>query len=102
MSREYTRAYKDQAMKLVTEKGYTPTRAARELGIPTQTLFVWLKKAGWQPPQSQPPELPAAPLSDDPAVLKVQVKELQARVKRLELEKEILKKATAFFANQSP
>jgi transposase len=40
-------------------------------------------------------------LSEDPAALKTQVRELEARVKRLEMEKEILKKATAFFAKES-
>jgi transposase len=96
VNRTYTRQYKDQAMKLVTEKGYTPSKAARDLGIPTQTLKVWLDKSGWTPPIEEPD----TPLSEDPAVLQVQVKELQARVKRLELEKEILKKATAYFASQ--
>jgi len=96
MNRTYTRQYKDQAMKLVTEKGYTPSKAARDLGIPTQTLKVWLDKAGWVPPIVDP----AAPLSEDPAVLQVQVRELQSRIKRLELEKEILKKAMAYFASQ--
>jgi transposase-like protein len=41
-----------------------------------------------------------APLPEDPAALKAQVRELEARVKRLEMEKEILKKATAFFAKE--
>ena len=43
---------------------------------------------------------PAAALSDDPAALKLRVAELERLVKRLEMEKDILKKATAFFAAQ--
>jgi transposase len=97
MGREYTRQYKQQALSLVKEKGYTPTKAARDLGIPTQTLIVWLKKSGWKPPREEPQR----PLSEDPAVLQVQVRELQAQVRRLEQEKDILKKATAYFASHS-
>jgi len=48
----YTKAFKEQAMRLVTQREYTPTAAARELGIPDNTLNQWLKKAGWRPPAS--------------------------------------------------
>ena len=101
MSRDYTPQFKDQAMKLVTEKGYNPSRASRELGIPDQTLLQWLKKAGWKRKPVQP-QLPGFTLSEDPRVLQIQVRDLQAQVKRLEMEKEILKKATAYFASQNP
>ena len=35
----YSRQFKEQAMRLVTERSYTPTAAARELGMPINTLF---------------------------------------------------------------
>jgi transposase-like protein len=38
-------------------------------------------------------------ISEDPAVLKAQIKELQRQLKRSEMEKDILKKATAYFAS---
>ena len=60
----------------------------------------WLRKAGWRPPAPQ--KLPAATLPDDPAVLKLRVRELEEEVRRLRMEKEILQKATAFFASQNP
>ena len=101
--RRYTRQFKEEAMKMVTEGGYTFTAAARELGMPDNTLYQWLKKAGWPGPTKSPPlQLPAAPVSDDPVVLKLRVRELEQEVRRLRMEKEILKKATAFFANQNP
>ena len=98
----YTKAFKEQAMRLVTEREYTPTAAARELGIPDNTLNLWLKKAGWRKPPkgSQDPALPAAALSDDPAVLKIRVRQLEDEIRRLRTEKDILKKATAFFARE--
>jgi transposase len=92
----YTPQFRRQAVKLVTEQGLEPTTAARELGMPFSTLLLWLKKAGWRRPDPQ-----GAIVSQDPAVLQAQVKELRRQVKRLEMEKDILKKATAYFASQS-
>jgi transposase len=93
--RPYTRQFREQAMQLVVREGQEPTRVARELGMPNSTLHQWLQKAGWRKPVEQ------GPLSDDPAVLAAQVKELRRQVKRLEMEKDILKKATAYFAGAS-
>ena len=94
--RPYTRQFKEQAIKLVTDQGCEPTRAARELGMPFSTLLLWLKKAGWRRPE------PAGPVtSRDPAVLHTQVQDLRRQVKRLEMERDILKKATAYFASQN-
>ena len=84
----YTRAFKEQAMDLVRVQGLDPTHAARELGMPFSTLNQWLNKAGWV----RPLEAHAPALAEDPAALKLQVLELQKQVKRLETEKEILKK----------
>jgi len=96
----YSRQFKEQAMRLVIERQYTPTGAARELGIPINTLFMWLRKAGWKAPAKgeNRPQLPDT-LSDDPAVLKVKLRQLEAENRRLRLEKDILKKATAYFAS---
>jgi transposase-like protein len=99
-SRSYTRQFREQAMDLVRVQGLDPTHAARELGMPFSTLHLWLRKAGWVKRADGPAA--AAPLPEDPAALKVRVAELERQVKRLELEREILKKATAFFAGQSP
>jgi transposase len=98
MSKDYTQEFKEQARKLVTEQAYTPCKAARELGIPNMTLRLWLKQAGWKKSQLTPQPT----LSEDPKALQIQVRDLQARIKRLETEKEILKKATAYFASLNP
>ena len=96
MGKGYTRQFREQAVGLVTGQGYEPTRAARELGMPHSTLLLWLKKAGWRKPVED------GPLSEDPAVLAAQVRELRRQVRRLEMEKDVLEKATAFFASQHP
>ena len=95
MGKGYTRQFRQQAMALVTEQGRTPSQAARELGMPDSTLMLWLKRSGWRKPE------PDGPLGEDPAVLQTQVRELRRQVKRLEMEKDILKKATAYFASQN-
>ena len=93
-------AFQDEACKLVTQQGYTQEKAARELGITAVTLRAWLKKRGLlEPVQLVEPDYAA---SDDPKLLKARIRELEKRLKRSETEKEILKKATAFFASQSP
>jgi transposase len=92
--RPYTRQFREQAVKLVIE-GQEPTRTARELGMPHSTLMLWLKNAGWRKPE--PDGAPV--ISEDPAVLRAQIRELQRQLKRAEMEKDILKKATAYFAS---
>jgi transposase len=102
--KRYTRQFKEEAMDLVRERGYDVARAARDLGVPVTTLNMWLKKAGWVRPAEGPVDPGgdgSTPPSQDPARLRQRVSELERQVKRLEMEKEILKKATAFFASQN-
>jgi len=90
----YSRQFKEEAIKLVTEQHYKPAEAARKLGLPDTTYQNWLDNCGWK-------KADAVPLSADPQVLAVQVRDLQGQLKRLQMENEILKKATAYFASQS-
>jgi transposase len=89
----YSRQFREEAIKLVTEQGYKPAEAARKLGIPDTTYGKWVEASGWVKPQDK--------LSEDPKLLQVRLREAQARVKELELENDILKKATAYFARQN-
>jgi transposase len=92
-------AFQDQACKLVTEQGYTQKKAANELGITDVTLRAWLKKRGLlKPVEVIEPDYMA---SDDPKLLKARISELQKQLAQAEMHKEILKKATAFFASLS-
>ena len=100
---QHTPQYKEAACRLVTQERYTPAKAAQSLGIPESTLVYWLRARG---PAGQPLDTHGGPTARghaaaaDPKALAIQIRELEAKVRRLEMEKDILKKATAFFANQ--
>lgn len=96
--KRYTKQFKEDACRLVLSGKHTVTEAARELGLVRETLESWVRRSGVCPPGRQPLDLH----SDDPEVLKVQVRDLQKRLERAEMERDILKKATAFFASQNP
>jgi transposase len=88
--RTYSREFKESAVKLVYEQGYTPVEAATSLGVDPATLRFWLKKH------------PAPAVSSPETGLRAEVKRLREENKRLLMEREILKKATAFFAKHQP
>ena len=96
--RQFTSVFKDQACGLVMDQGYSPAKAARELGIAQMTLRSWLAARGWRGPQ----QATMPDQSDDPKVLKAHIRDLAKRLEQAEMEKEILKKATAYFASQKP
>ena len=98
MYRRYDKAFREQAIKLVTEQGRPVATAARDVGIPHTTLIQWLKRSGWSKPVDADRLMP---LPDDAAALKARILELEQQVKELQTDREILKKATAFFASQS-
>jgi transposase len=97
--RVYDQAFQEQAIKLVTVQRQDPTSTARDLGIPTSTFFKWLYDRGWK--KSFTNHGPASAPPDDPVVLKARITELERQVQSLLTDREILKKATAFFASQS-
>jgi transposase len=90
--KRYDREFKVAAAKLVTEKGYTPKQAALGLGVRPSTLQYWIKIHACKPQQQ----------AETMETLRLKNKQLEAENQRLRLEREILKKATAFFASQQP
>ena len=90
--RTYSREFKISAVGLVQQQGYTVVQAAKSLGVDPASLRGWLKQfpvAG----ASQP---------NDGGSEQVELRRLREEVRRLTMEREILKKATAFFAKESP
>jgi transposase len=84
--------FKRAAAKLVSERGYTPKQAAVSLGVKVSTLQYWVKIFAAKPQQQ----------AETLETLQLRVRELESENLRLRSEREILKKATAFFASQNP
>jgi transposase len=97
VKRRRSKQFREQACKLVREQGYSVREAARELGLPANTLWNWLTENGERSLKSQALD---QGLGDDPKLLRLRIKELEERIDRLEMEKQILKKATAYFAQE--
>jgi transposase len=90
--------FRKEACKLVREQGYSLVEAAKQLDVPYNTLWNWLSRH--YGPKSLTGSEADPSVSDDPALLKGRIRELEKQVHRLEMEKDILKKATAYFAQE--
>ena len=87
--RSYPKSFKEEAVSLITEQGYSVAKAAESLGIRANQLYAW--KAKFEAEQQ------SDTLSSDE---RVELKRLRKENKTLRIEKEILKKASAFFAKE--
>jgi transposase len=85
---KHSRDFKVSAVKLVSEQGYTITEAAKSLGIEPNTLRDWTKK--FAPAPEHMPSTESA--------MRAELRRLREENRRLTMERDILKKATAFFA----
>ena len=92
--KNYSKQFKIDAVKLVTEQGFNVSEAARNLGIHHSSLRRWkrhLESDGNQ----------AFPGKGNLSAEKQELNRLRKENKRLRMERDILKKATAFFAKES-
>jgi transposase len=89
----YSDEFKQDAVRLGVEEGYSIKAACQAVGVCEASLRAWHAKF------APPPE----PCGDDATVeeLRSEVSRLRKQLKRTELEREILKKATAYFAKES-
>ena len=88
-NRTYSPDFKKEAVALITEQGYSVAKAAESLGIRANLLYRWKDN-------EEAIASGSAPSSEERAELI----RLRKEVKELRMEKEILKKASAFFAKE--
>src|SRR4051812_41560186 len=88
--RKYNREFKVSAVKLVNEQGYSISEAAKSLGVDPANVRGWIEKFG--------SEQGLAPSGE--GAVQAELRRLRKENARLLMERDILKKAAAFFARE--
>ncbi len=92
--RKFTREFKLEAVQLITERGVTVAQASRDLGVHGAVLRRWVKDGAADPQHAFPGQGQMKPEQSEIARLRREVLKLKA-------ERDILKKAAAYFAKES-
>ena len=92
--RRYTKEFKADAVSLVVEQGYSSAEVGRRLGVNENNINRWVRQYRDKNERTSPDGLTREQLE-------AELKRLRKENRRLEMEREILKKAAAFFANES-
>ena len=87
-NQRYPEEFKIEAVRQVTERGHSVAEVSSHLGTTTHSLYAWIKKYG---PQAEEHQLKSSDQTE--------IKRLQKELKRVTEERDILKKAAAYFAN---
>jgi transposase len=91
--RQFTREFKEQAVKLVLEHGKSQTEVGDDLDVHGSVIGSWVKQALADVGKGRPGALTSAEREE--------LAKLRKKVKELEIERTILKKAAAFFAKEN-
>lgn len=91
--RKYTPEFRTEAVKLVLEGDKSLAQVGRELGVASQTLWAWVHQAEVDAGKGKPGQLTTSEREE--------LGRLRRENARLREDREILKKATAFFAKES-
>ncbi len=91
--RKHSNEFKQDAVNLVTVQGYAIAEAARNLGLNANMLARWKKEAA----EAEDTFRGNGKLTPE----QLELRQLRSENRQLRLEREILKKATAFFVNES-
>ncbi len=89
-AKRYTEEFKIEAVKQVTERGHRLADVAGRLGVTTHSMYAWMKRYGVREPQRL--------ANHDQAT---ELRRLRSELKRVTEERDIQKKAAAYFAKES-
>ena len=92
--RQFSREFKLEAVRLVKERGVTVAQAARDLDVHENVLRKWIRELAADPRQAFPGKGVMKPEA-------AEIERLKKEVAKLRMERDILKKAAAFFAKES-
>jgi transposase len=92
--RKFTREFKIEAVRLVRERGVSVAQGARDLDIHENVLRKWGKEFAADPAQAFPGHGQMKPEQ-------LEIERLRREVVKLRAERDILKKAAAFFAREA-
>jgi transposase len=92
--RRFTESFKRDAVRLITHEQYSFMAAAQAVGVSDNSLRLWHKQFAEQPQSC----------GQDATTEQLQAENnrLRKQLKQAEMERDNLKKATAYFANQNP
>jgi transposase len=92
--RKFTREFKLEAVRLIKERGVSYVQAAQDLGVHQSVLRTWVKGFEADPQQSFPGQGQMKPEQ-------LEIARLKRELTKLKAERDILKKAAAYFAKES-
>ena len=90
-SQRFAPEFKDEAVRQVLERGYPVTEVAQRLGVSAHSLYKWIKAVKPNKSDQHATEL---------VETKSEILRLRAQLRRTEEERDILKKAAAYFARE--
>ena len=88
--KRYPEKYKSEAVKQVVDRGHTVSSVATRLDITTHSLYAWIKKYGQE-----------SSTNKEQSDAQAEIRRLQKELKRVTDERDILKKAAAYFVTLS-
>ena len=92
--RQFSREFKLEAVRLVKERGVSVSQAARDLDVHENVLRKWVREAAQDPQEAFPGKGVMKPEQ-------AEIERLKKEVAKLKQERDILKKAAAYFAKES-
>jgi transposase len=88
-SKRYTEEFKVEAVRQVVERGHSVAEVASRLGMTTHSLYAWKMKCG-----------PDSAVHQEKTATELENRRLKKELKRVTEERDLLKKAAVYFANQ--